>query len=259
MTISKMSSPLPTTDILGVKVAITNLVTTFRWIQNCVSEKRREYVCIAPVSTIMDAQRSAEYREVVNGAGLATPDGMPLVWIGRVRGFKTMDRTYGPDLLPFTCDQGRTMGLKHFFYGGSDAVCQKLEKRLNDMFPGVNIVGHYAPPYRPAAEREEDAVIRMINDAKPDILWVGLGSPKQDYWMRMHRELIHAPVMVGVGAAFDFISGEKAQAPFWMQRSGLEWLFRLCCEPKRLWKRYVFGNSLFVYLMLKQLITKGRI
>ncbi len=243
--------------ILGVKVSVLDLNKAFKYIDFLITQKKRAYVCVAPVSTIVDCQRDAEYRKVVNGADMVTPDGMPLVWFAKRAGYAQIKRTYGPDLMDLTCDLGQEKGYRHYFYGGAPETVEALEKILKKKYPKLNIVGKYSPPFRAKAQIEDKKIIDDINRADPDVLWVGLGAPKQDYWMVKNRELFNAPVMVGIGAAFDFLSGKKSQAPKWMQKSGLEWFFRLCCEPKRLWKRYCIGNSLFIFYLFKSLFIKN--
>ncbi len=240
-------------DILGVRVSALTVDLACREIGGWVKERRRAYVCVAPVSTIVDCQHDSAYRDVVNAADMVTPDGMPVAWLVRSRGYPYVERTYGPDLMRALC---RCPGLRHYFLGATPEVMGLLSRNLQKDFAGINIVGMYSPPFHLQAQPQEEAVISMINTAKPDILWVGLGSPKQDFWMNMHRSRLDVPVMVGVGAAFDFLAGAKPQAPRWMQRTGFEWLFRLCCEPRRLWKRYLIGNSLFVYYLLRSFFFK---
>ncbi len=190
---------------------------------------------------------------------MVTPDGMPLVWLARVFGYSEVKRTYGPDLMLALCDLGQQKGYKHFFYGGTPETCEKLESVFKGKFPQIKIAGHYSPPFRELTEEENNEIIEKISIIQPDILWVGLGSPKQDFWMNKNCGKLRVPVMVGVGAAFDFLSGFKRQAPLWMQRCGLEWFFRLCSEPKRLWKRYLIGNTKFMYLLIKGIFKKERI
>jgi len=249
---------IETVDILGVRIANTNLDKACRRIKEWIDSGEKTYVCVAPVSTVMDCQRDPEYRAIVNSAGMTTPDGMPLVWLGRRRGCADIDRTYGPDLVPRMCGFGREYGIRHFFYGGTPEVLSRLTSRLQIECPDMVIAGTYSPPLRKIGEEEPREVIDQINETRPDILWIGLGSPKQDVWMARHREKLDVPVMVGVGAAFDFLAGAKPQAPRWMQRSGLEWAFRLGCEPRRLWKRYLIGNTQFLYFLIRDRLGSGR-
>ena len=243
-------------DILGVKIALTNLSKTCQAFEYWIKENKKTYVCIAPVSTIVDAQEDLAYREIINNAGMTTPDGMPLVWLGKMTGNRQIERTYGPDLMRAFCAFSEKKGFKHYFYGGTDATIKLLLENLKKNFPDLKIAGYFIPPFRKTGEIENRTVLDQINKVNPDVLWIGLGSPKQDYWMHNHRVLLNAPVMVGVGAAFDFIAGTKPQAPLWIRKVGLEWLFRLCCEPRRLWKRYLIGNTRFLLLLLKDWVTR---
>lgn len=245
-----------TFDILGVRVAVTNLQLACQSIEQWIRERRKTYICISPVSTITDCQDDTEYRKIINNAGMATPDGMPLVWIGKLRGKKNIARTYGPDLMLTSCALSQTKGYRHYFYGGDPQTNNRLIERLKNRFPGIRIAGNFAPSFIGVGELESEDTLARINEADPDILWVGLGSPKQDYWMHLHRDKLKVPVMVGVGAAFDFIAGTKPQAPAWMRCSGLEWVFRLCCEPRRLWKRYLIGNTKFIYYLVRDMFRK---
>ncbi|MDP2652731.1 MAG: WecB/TagA/CpsF family glycosyltransferase [Candidatus Omnitrophota bacterium] len=244
--------------VLGVRIHATNLAAACRTVEEWIRTRTRTYVCVAPVSTVMDCQDDPQYREIVNNAGMTTPDGMPLVWIGRRRGHADIQRTYGPDLMLALCDMSQRTGFRHYFYGGTGESLARLAQRLMKMFPALNIAGSHAPGMLGIGERESDSVLEKINHCRPDILWVGLGSPKQDYWMSLHRERLDVPVIIGAGAAFDFHAGNKPQAPRWMQRSGLEWLFRFCCEPRRLWRRYLVGNTRFIFLLLREMACGGR-
>jgi N-acetylglucosaminyldiphosphoundecaprenol N-acetyl-beta-D-mannosaminyltransferase len=248
---------LKTISLLGVNVSRVNPVLAVQQICQWVGQKKRTYVCVAPVSTLVDAERNPQYREVVNAAGMVTPDGMPVVWLAHVKGCKEVMRTYGPDLMLDVCNHGQDLRLRHFFYGGTEDTLQKLQQKLTVSYPQMLIVGAYAPPFSKEVCREEKEIIERINSSNADIIWVGLGSPKQDFWMHMHRPLLNAAVIVGAGAAFDFCSGVKPQAPKWMQARGLEWFFRLCSEPGRLWKRYLIGNSLFLIYLIKDLFKKA--
>ena len=237
--------------LLGVNISRVNRVSAVLQICEWVKQKKRTYVCVAPVSTLVEAQRDASYKDVLQAAGMVTPDGMPVVWLARWRGCRDIARTYGPDLMLDVCHHGQDLGLRHFFYGGTEAILQKLQQKLLEAYPQMLVVGSYAPPVKPTGWREDQEVIECINNSAADIIWVGLGSPKQDFWMHTHRPLLNAFVIVGSGAAFDFCSGAKPQAPRWMMACGLEWFFRLCCEPGRLWKRYLIGNSLFLFYLIK--------
>lgn len=243
-------------DLLGVRVSAVDLPNACGIIEDFISDKKKAYVCVAPVSTIVSCQEDENYRRVVNGADMVTPDGMPVVWCAKLAGHGEVRRTYGPDLMLMVCERGVEKGYKHFFYGATPEVLRKLEARLADRSPGINVVGRYAPPFRELSAQEEQEIVDKIDQLGPDIVWIGLGSPKQDFWMKQIRGKLNAPVLIGVGAAFDFLSGAKPQAPRWMQNVGLEWFFRLCNEPKRLWKRYLIGNTKFLYFLLRQKIDR---
>jgi N-acetylglucosaminyldiphosphoundecaprenol N-acetyl-beta-D-mannosaminyltransferase len=176
-----------------------------------------------------------------------------MVWIGRLQGFREMNRVYGPDLMLSVCELSRRKGHTHFLYGGGEGVAQKLRQTLEARFPGIKILGVHTPPFRPLDPGEEAGLIRRINEMKPDIIWVGLSTPKQERFMAQYCAKFDATLLFGVGAAFDFHAGRVRQAPRWMQRSGLEWFFRLGCEPRRLWRRYLKNNPVFVYRILCQL------
>ena len=240
-------------SLLGVNVSRVNPVFAVLQICEWVRQKQCTYVCVAPAATLVDARRDPKYLNVVNAAGMVTPDGMPVVWLAKARGCKDIERTYGPDLMLDVCDHGQDLGLRHFFYGGTEDTLQKLQQKLLKSYPRMQVVGIYAPAFHQGVWREEQEIIDRINNSDADIIWVGLGSPKQDFWMHLHRPLLKASVIVGAGAAFDFCSGIKPQAPRWMRGIGLEWFFRLCCEPGRLWKRYLIGNSLFLIYLIKDL------
>lgn len=243
-------------DILGVKIGVTNISSACRIIEDWIRVRTKTYICIVPASTIVACCEDKKYCDVVNQAGLATPDGMPLVWLGRLKGHKAIERTYGPDLMRAVCQMGEERGYRHYFFGATDDVCLRLEAKLKEQCSGINIVGKFAPPFRAMSAQEDAQAVEAINRANPDVLWVGLGAPKQDFWMAEHRGRLNVPVIVAVGAAFDFLAGTKPQAPRWMQRAGLEWLFRLCCEPRRLWKRYLIGNTKFIYFLLQDIFKK---
>ena len=244
---------VPRVDILGVGVSAINMDDALEVIDEWITTGVRRYVCITGVHGVMESQRDEALRRIHNGAGLVTPDGMPLVWLSKWRGWHRTTRVYGPDLMLALCERSLATGYRHFFYGGKEGVPERLARRLQKRYPGLTVAGTYSPPFKAVTEQEGEAVIDRINAAKPDIVWVGLGTPKQEHWMAQHVDRLTASVLLGVGAAFDFHAGLKRQAPRWMQRSGLEWLFRLATEPRRLWRRYLVNNPLFVWLTLLQM------
>jgi N-acetylglucosaminyldiphosphoundecaprenol N-acetyl-beta-D-mannosaminyltransferase len=248
---------LPRANILGVGVSAINLEKALRTIEAWITRRERHYVCVTGVHGVMESWRDQGLRRIHNAAGLVTPDGMPLVWLSRVMGFRQVERVYGPDLMLSMCERSAKQGYRQFFYGGAPGVAEKLASQLQSRFPGLRVAGVYSPPFRSLSPEEDEAVVKRINAAKPDIVWVGMSTPKQERWMSEHRGRLTAPVLVGVGAAFDFHAGLKRQAPRWMQQSGLEWLFRFVSEPRRLWRRYLINNPWFLWLVLLQTLGKA--
>ena len=229
------SDPLPDhINLLGVRVDALNLGRTVSILEAAIRERRRGYVCICGAHGLVDSQSSSALRQAYNAALLTTPDGMPLVWELHRRGHAAAGRVYGPDLMLAMLSRG----YRHALYGATEETLQLLRTRLALIAPRAEIVCSIAPPFRPLTAGEETDVVRRLNESGADIVWVGLGAPKQELWMAAMRDRLDAPLLVGVGAAFDFHAGNVAQAPGWMQRQGLEWLFRLCAEPRRLWRRY---------------------
>lgn len=228
-----------------------------RIIVDWITRRDKQYLSVCTADTLLQCHDDPRLAAVVNGAGLAVPDGMPLVWIGRLKGFPA-HRIYGPDLMLRLCDRGRTRGLRHFFYGGTEPLLEDLEQRLKTRFPGLLLAGSWAPPFRPLRPDEECDVAARINAANPDIVWVGIGTPRQDFWVRHFRDRLDAPVLIPVGAAFNFHAGAVPQAPAWMGQAGLEWLFRLIREPRRLWKRYLLGNPRFIGLVIRDACRRVR-
>jgi len=249
---------LPRVNILGVGVNAINMTTALEVIEGWIVRQEPHYVCVTGVHGVMESQRDEGLRHIHNRAGLVTPDGMPLVWLSRLKGFRHVGRVYGPDLMLALCERSVAQGYRHFFYGGAEGVPEQLATVLQNRFPGLQVVGTFSPPFRPLTPEEDREVVRMINEANPDIVWVGLSTPKQERWMAEHIDRLTAPVLIGVGAAFDFHTGRKPQAPRWMQRSGLEWLFRLLTEPRRLWRRYLINNPLFIALVVLQALGLRR-
>ena len=234
-------------NVLGVGVSATDIEGAVSVIGGWIAARSPHYVCVSGVHGVMESQDDPELRTIHNEAGLVTPDGMPLVWLGRMAGHRHMTRVYGPDLLLACCAESERRGWRHFFYGGGDGVADLLAERLRARFPALRVVGTFTPPFRPLTAAEETDVGGRIETSRADIVWVGLSTPKQERWMAAHVGKVAAPVLIGVGAAFDFHAGLKPQAPRWIQRSGLEWLFRLACEPRRLWRRYLKNNPRFVW------------
>ena len=201
----------------------------------------------------MQGHERPEVRAALNGADWVTPDGMPVVWALRALGAGGVGRVYGPDLMVALSELSAARGYRQFYVGGAPGVAESLARALAARFPGLSVAGTAAPPFRPLAAAERGALVAQINAAQPHIVWVGLGSPKQDLWMAEYRPDLAAPLLVGVGAAFDFLTGRQRQAPRWAQRSGLEWLFRLASDPVRLWRRYVVYNPRFILQLALQL------
>jgi N-acetylglucosaminyldiphosphoundecaprenol N-acetyl-beta-D-mannosaminyltransferase len=246
-------NPVARVNILGVGVTPVNLTQAVMTLEDWSEEGRREYVCFTTVHGLVHAQRDPEFRRAFNRAGLTAEDGMPILWWCRHSGFPDAGRVCGSDLLLEMCERAPQRAHRHFFYGGSPYAAEQLVSRLTQRFPGLIVAGYRSPPFRPPTQEEDAADIEAINAARPDFVWVGLGTPKQEKWMVQHVGKIDAPALLGVGAAFDFLSGVKPRAPAWMQRSGLEWLFRLMTEPRRLARRYLVDNSIFVVRAIQQL------
>lgn len=233
-------------DVLGVEVSAIDLETAVGEIRGWVSNGARHYVCVRDVHGVMAARRDPELIDIHNRAGMVTPDGMPLVWCGRYAGARWTKRVYGPDLMLAVCGQSTEDGVRHYLYGAGPGVAEELAQRLRHKFPGIEIVGVHSPPYRDLTDEEAEETAAMINAQRPDIVWVGLSTPKQERWMAGFRSRLEAPVLIGVGAAFDMHSGRVRQAPEWIRRSGFEWFFRLCMEPRRLWRRYLTSIPIFL-------------
>lgn len=242
----------PRVNILGVGISAINLPGAVEIIEGWIARSEQHYVCVTSVHGVMECQRDEALRRIFNRSGLTTPDGMPLVWLGRRAGFREMDRVYGPDLMLALCQRSVETGYRHFFYGAAPGVPERLADRLRERTPGLEVAGIRSPPFRPLTNAESAETVAFINRSQPDIVWVGLSTPKQERWMASHIGELEASAVIGVGAAFDFLSGRVRQAPRWIQRSGLEWLFRTMQEPRRLWRRYLINNPLFVFGVLLQ-------
>jgi N-acetylglucosaminyldiphosphoundecaprenol N-acetyl-beta-D-mannosaminyltransferase len=246
------------TNILGVGVSAVNMAQALDVIDDWIATRTPHFVCVSGVHGVTESLRSPELRAIHNRAGLVTPDGMPLVWLSRAHGARHVRRVYGPDLLLACCAASEARGYRHYFYGGAPGVPERLAERLLRRFPRLRVAGCHSPPFRALSAEEDEATAREIAATAPDIVWVGLSTPKQERWMHAHVGRVGAPVLIGVGAAFDFHAGLKRQAPRWMQRSGTEWVFRLGCEPRRLWRRYLINNPTFVWHTLLQTVSPDR-
>jgi N-acetylglucosaminyldiphosphoundecaprenol N-acetyl-beta-D-mannosaminyltransferase len=245
-------------NILGVGVSAVNWAMVLNAVDTWIKQGQRHYVCVTGVHGVIESQRDENLRRIHNEAGLVTPDGMPLVWVSHANGFPFVDRIYGPDLMLALCKHSVSKGYSHYFYGGAEGVPERLAGNLADRFPGLKIVGLYSPPFAPLTPDQDNQIVEMIDGANPDIIWVGLSTPKQEFWMAKHLNRVKAPVMIGVGAAFDFHAGMKRQAPRWIQRIGFEWLFRLYTEPRRLWRRYLSIVPRFILLTTAQALGLKR-
>jgi N-acetylglucosaminyldiphosphoundecaprenol N-acetyl-beta-D-mannosaminyltransferase len=242
----------PRVDVLGVHVSAVSLGDAVAEIGRWVADRQRHYVCVTGVHGVMESQRDEALRRIHNQSGLTTPDGMPLVWCAKAAGFDGMTRVYGPDLVLAVCEAGVARGWRHFFYGGGPGVAEQLAERLAERFPGLAVAGTWCPPFRELTAEEVDEVVARVDASGADIVWVGLSTPKQERWMAAFRPRLAAPVLVGVGAAFDFHAGTVRQAPAFLQRAGLEWAFRLAMEPRRLWRRYLRNNPAFVAAIVRR-------
>ena len=241
-----------TYDILGVQVAVTDMNKILSFLREHLDELKGNYICVSNVHTMVMAYENEHYKKIQNEAAVVLPDGKPLSVLERKKGgFLDAEKVSGPDLMPEVFKLSEKMGYRHFFYGTTEQTLELLKDNLERKYPNLRIAGMYAPPFRQLTREEDDEIIQKINDSKADFLWVGLGAPKQEIWMADHKNKVHA-VMIGVGAGFDFHAGVVKRAPVWMQRCGLEWLYRLFQDPKRLWKRYVVTNSKFIWYMIKK-------
>ncbi|MGH8952481.1 MAG: WecB/TagA/CpsF family glycosyltransferase [Acidimicrobiia bacterium] len=242
----------PRVDVLGVGISAINMDMAIEAVVGWVESDDRQYVCVTGVHGVMESQRDQELIAIHNRAGLTTPDGMPMVWAGRAAGANWMERVYGPDMMLAVLAEAQARDWSSFFYGGAPGVPEELAERLGRRFPGLQVAGAHSPPFRPLTPHEVEETAALINESGASLVWIGMSTPKQERWMAELRPLLHAPVLFGVGAAFDFHAGRITQAPPWMQRSGLEWLYRLMKEPRRLWKRYLTNNPTFVLAILKR-------
>lgn len=253
-----MSPSLKAFEILGVKIYETTLEKTVDFIESKIRSGDKSYVVLTGAHGIIEMQSDDLLKTISNNAGLVTPDGMPEVWIGKLKGYKDIEKVYAPELMYSIFGVSVERGYRHFFYGGKEGVAQRLAAVLREEYPGIDIVGMHTPPFRPLTPREKEEVVDEINQSGADIVWCGLGCPKQEKWMYEFRPLLKAPVLIGVGAGFDFLSGQKPLAPFWITRSGFEWLYRLLSDPRHLMKRYAKVIPQFIIFAVLELIGLHR-
>jgi len=253
--------PAPSTvRVLGVPLALTDYDEMLEWIAAVIGSRRRGYLCACNVHAVMASREDSELRAALLGSTLNVPDGQPLVWALNALGHPLTSRVYGPELMTRACTQAAEEGHRFYLYGGrNQGALVQLALNLRQRHPGIRIVGGYSPPHRELSEEERTAVAAEINRSRADVVWVGIGVPKQEKWMAEMRARLETPLLVGVGAAFDFHAGLVPQAPNWLQESGLEWAYRLSHEPRRLWKRYLRYNPLFLGSFARQLSEHRRI
>jgi N-acetylglucosaminyldiphosphoundecaprenol N-acetyl-beta-D-mannosaminyltransferase len=242
--------------ILDVKIDALNMSLLKDIIDGWIESKLKKYVVLTGVHGIIEMQTDEKLKTINNNSDLTTPDGMPVVWLGKWKGFKEIEKVYAPDIMNTLYEFGLKKKYRHFLYGGGEGVAEKLVSSLNKKYPGILISGTFTPPFRPLTEVEKEEVANLINKSGADIVWCGLGCPKQEYWMDEFRNRLEAPVLIGVGAGFDFLSGIKPLAPRWISRSGFEWLYRIFSDPGRLTKRYSKIIPKFIYLIIKDSLTK---
>ena len=246
-------------EILGLPVAMTDYARAMDAMDAMVERREPGFVCAAPVHAVMVAQDDPETYAALRQSTLTVPDGMPIVWAANILGEHLPDRVYGPELMLRYNERCAERGHRVWLYGGRDqGSLVQLALSLRRRHPGIKIVGGYAPPFRPLDAAEEASIAKMINDSRPDVLWVGIGVPKQEKWMARMRDRLEVPVMCGVGAAFDFHAGRISQAPDWMQDRGLEWTYRIAQEPRRLLPRYLYYNPRFLFAVTRQVLRERR-
>jgi N-acetylglucosaminyldiphosphoundecaprenol N-acetyl-beta-D-mannosaminyltransferase len=258
--IDSAASELPCrAEILGVPLAVSDYEQVLDWMDAMVASGARGWLTAAAVNLVMSANDDPATMSALEGATLAVPDGQPLVWALRLLGHRDATRVYGPDLMERWCERAAQTGTPMYLYGGrSDEALELLTRRLRERFPGLRIAGGYSPPFRALTEREREQVVERIDGSGAQVVWVGTGQPKQEIWMSGMRPHLDAPLLVGVGAAFDFHAGIVSQAPGWMQRGGLEWAYRLSREPRRLWWRYASQNPRFIAGFARQYLRERR-
>jgi N-acetylglucosaminyldiphosphoundecaprenol N-acetyl-beta-D-mannosaminyltransferase len=243
--------------VLGTRVDAVQIPGVIAQMQDWISRRDAcRYIAVTGMHGVTEAKHDPQLRAALASASLVVPDGMPLVWLGRKHGFALPRRVYGPELMLRFWQETRSTRYRHFFYGGAPGVADALAHKFARQFPDHQIAGTFSPPYRNLTPNEDQEICSVINDSKSDVVWVGLGTPKQERWMRDHQDRLASPVLIGVGAAFDFHAGRVRNAPAWMGDNGLEWLFRLAQEPRRLWRRYLIRGSEFAALAILELFKR---
>ena len=232
-------------EILKTNINVTNMSDTIKYIGEHLDDLRGKYICVSNVHTTVMSYENEEYRKIQNGAAMALPDGAPLSSYSRRKGYKQAQRVTGPDLMLELFAISKEKGYRHYFYGATEETLQSMKEVLERDYPGIQIAGMYAPPFRALTPQEDAQIVAKINEARPDFIWIGLGAPKQEEWMYQHMGQLQG-VLIGVGAGFDYLAGYIKRAPRWMQRMSLEWLYRLLQDPKRLWRRYFTSNVKFI-------------
>jgi N-acetylglucosaminyldiphosphoundecaprenol N-acetyl-beta-D-mannosaminyltransferase len=241
-------------NVLGVGISVINMEDAVRLSDLLLQSKQQGYICVTGVHGIVEAQSDSQFRRILNSSFFTTPDGMPTVWVARLQGHRSMRRVYGPDFMIELCRLSVERGYKQFLYGGKEGIAERLAVTLAELVPGVEIVGTFTPPFRPLRAEEEAELIARVKKAQPDIVWVGLSTPKQERFMAEYMSRLDATLMVGVGAGFDIHTGAIRDAPRWMKSAGLQWFHRLIQEPRRLWKRYLINNPRFAWNVTLQLL-----
>lgn len=234
-------------EILKTNINVTNMSDTIKYIGEHLDDLRGKYICVSNVHTTVMSYENEEYRKIQNGAAMALPDGAPLSSYSRRKGYKQAQRVTGPDLMLELFAISKEKGYRHYFYGATEETLQSMKGVLERDYPGIQIAGMYAPPFRALTPQEDAQIVAKINESRPDFIWIGLGAPKQEEWMYQHMGQLQG-VLIGVGAGFDYLAGYIKRAPRWMQRMSLEWLYRLLQDPKRLWRRYFTSNVKFICL-----------
>ena len=234
-------------EILKTNINVTNMSDTIKYIGGHLDDLRGKYICVSNVHTTVMSYENEEYRKIQNGAAMALPDGAPLSSYSRRKGYKQAQRVTGPDLMLELMAITKDKGYRHYFYGATEETLQSMKEVLERDYPGIQIAGMYAPPFRALTPQEDAQIVAKINESRPDFIWRGLGAPKQEEWMHQHMGQLQG-VLIGVGAGFDYLAGYIKRAPRWMQRMSLEWLYRLLQDPKRLWRRYFTSNVKFICL-----------